>query len=105
MTRFAPFFGTCAILALLAGCVETVTPPPIAVVPPSEVVPPSGEDTCGLAAARMLIALDASAVATLPRSGPVRVIAPDQPVTLDFNAERLNVFTNAAGQIQRVTCG
>jgi hypothetical protein len=95
----ARLVGPGLAVALLAGCVDTGAPPSIAVEPPL------GEDTCGLAPARTLIALDASAIAILQRSGPVRVIGPDQPVTMDYNPERLNVFTTAQGRIERVTCG
>jgi hypothetical protein len=99
MRRVAAWLRGFGAVTLVVGCVETAAPPPIAIEPPL------GEDTCGLAPARLLIAQDSAAVATLGRSGPVRVIAPDQPVTMDYNAARLNVFTNAAGRIERVTCG
>jgi hypothetical protein len=98
MMRLASLAVPLGALAILAACVETV-PPPIAIEPPL------GEDTSGLAPARVLIGLDQAAIATLQRSGPVRVIGPDQPVTMDYNAARLNVFTTASGVIERVTCG
>lgn len=99
MRRLAALVGAFGAVALVAGCVETAAPPPIAIEPPL------GEDTCGLAPAQTLIALDSSTVAILQRTAPVRIIGPDQPVTMDYNPERLNVFTNAAGRIERVTCG
>ena len=41
------------------------------------------------------------------RSGAasVRVIGPDQAVTMDFRGDRLNLETNAGGRIVRVRCG
>ncbi len=35
----------------------------------------------------------------------VRVLAPNQPATMDFNPERLDVTTDDAGIATRVTCG
>ncbi len=97
--RAAPRAGRIIALMLLAACVETAAPPPLAIEPPL------GEDTCDLAPARTLIGLDSSVIAILQRSSPVRVIGPDQPVTMDYNPDRLNVFTTAQGRIERVTCG
>ena len=38
-------------------------------------------------------------------TGPVRVIGPNQAVTMDFNPERINLETDAVGIITRVFCG
>jgi hypothetical protein len=97
MDRLAAYGGALMAALALAGCIETV--------PPVAVVPQPVEDTCGLGPARNLIGLDAAALALLQRTQPVRVIGPNQPVTMDFNAERLNVFTDSSGRIERVTCG
>lgn len=35
----------------------------------------------------------------------VRALKPDQPVTLDFRGERVNVLQDAAGVIDRISCG
>jgi hypothetical protein len=35
----------------------------------------------------------------------VRVIRPGQAVTMDFNAERVNIELDAAGRVERVRCG
>jgi len=41
------------------------------------------------------------------RSGAriVRALRPGQPVTMEYNAERLNLHLDASGRIGRVTCG
>ena len=41
------------------------------------------------------------------RSGAktARVLKPNQPVTLEFNAERLNLAVDQNGRVTRVTCG
>jgi len=41
------------------------------------------------------------------RSGAktARVLKPNQPVTLEFNAERLNLMVDQAGRVTRVSCG
>ncbi len=38
-------------------------------------------------------------------SRDVRVIEPGQAVTLDFRADRLNLYVNERGAITRVSCG
>jgi hypothetical protein len=38
-------------------------------------------------------------------SRDVRVIEPGQAVTMDFRAERLNLYVNERGAITRVACG
>lgn len=35
----------------------------------------------------------------------VRVLRPDQVVTMEFNAERLNLTVDNAGRVTRVNCG
>ncbi len=35
----------------------------------------------------------------------VRVLKPNQPMTLDYRGERLNVHVDANGKIVRLTCG
>jgi hypothetical protein len=35
----------------------------------------------------------------------VRTLRPGQPVTMEYNAERLNLNLDASGKVVRVTCG
>jgi hypothetical protein len=82
-------------LAMLAACTT-----------PQEPTPQSapGPDTCGIAQFNRLIGSDAAAIdrATLPPR--TRIIAPDQPVTMDYSAERLNIMTDAAGRVTELRC-
>jgi hypothetical protein len=41
----------------------------------------------------------------LSAPGPVRVIRPNQPVTMDYRADRLNLELDARDRIIRVFCG
>ena len=57
-------------------------------------------------AASLLLMLCACAPETRPRaSATVRVIKPGDQVTMDFNAARLNIDVDAAGNISAVRCG
>ena len=44
------------------------------------------------------------AAITIPAGLNHRIIAPDTPVTMDFNAERINFLTDANGVITSVEC-
>ncbi|MBK6703152.1 MAG: hypothetical protein IPG56_04780 [Caulobacteraceae bacterium] len=44
------------------------------------------------------------AAATFPADGNIRIIMPNQPVTQDFSAQRLNVVTDANGVITSLEC-
>lgn len=47
--------------------------------------------------------VDDSALKTLSR--PYRVLSPDSAATQDFNADRLNIITNAKGIVTDIRCG
>ena len=61
-------------------------------------------DACGASGYRSLIGSNIGAV-TLPASLNHRVIGPGDVVTMDFVAERLNLWVSGSGEIERVTCG
>lgn len=42
---------------------------------------------------------------SLPASLTTRIISPGDPVTEDFNADRLNIFVDPKGWIARISCG
>lgn len=75
--------------------------------------PPSGtapidarpaEDQCG--AARMQYLIGQRVPASLATSGPVRIFASDDAVTMDYNPERLNIELDPASRlIVSVRCG
>jgi hypothetical protein len=62
------------------------------------------EDTCGAERYRSLVGTNVAAV-TLPAELDVRVIGPDEAVTMDFVETRLNLRTDADGTILEVYCG
>jgi hypothetical protein len=74
----------------LAACVPQ-TPPP--------------DPDCGAADLQTLVGQPASMLDTMKFSQAVRVIRPGMAVTMDYVAERLNIETDAASRITRVTCG
>ncbi|MCR8546373.1 I78 family peptidase inhibitor [Salipiger sp. P9] len=45
------------------------------------------------------------AAVTLPALDKIRVVREGQPMTMEFNPERLNIETDDAGVILRVFCG
>ena len=95
-----------ACLALLAGCAAPGTPP----TGTSPMPPPPPGTACNAQGAQFAIgkAPGASVVEEArQRSGSymARVLRPNQAVTMEFNAQRLNLELDAAGVIRRVRCG
>ena len=93
MTRTFSFTAGCAALLALAACVSE--PPAVA----------AEEDQCGASAQQGLIGQSREVLTEKSFTGPVRVIGPNQAVTMDFNPERINLETDAVGIITRVFCG
>ncbi|EEX09164.1 conserved hypothetical protein [Ruegeria lacuscaerulensis ITI-1157] len=95
MHRFIP------ILILLTACAETDLPEPAPLEPepaPVDLAFCKGEpfaDSVG------------QPVSTIQASLPERsrVLGPDDIATQDYRIDRLNVYVNGAGVIQRLTCG
>jgi PBP1b-binding outer membrane lipoprotein LpoB len=71
----------------------------------AEEPPLSPNPDCGAAGLQDLIGQPASMLETMKFSQPVRVIRPGMAVTMDYFAGRLNIETDAADRITRVTCG
>ena len=84
-------FVTVACLAALGACAQTTSGGGDA------------EDTCGAAEYEALIGTNVAAV-TFPADRNIRIIGPNQVVTQDFSAERLNVITDADGVITSLRC-
>jgi hypothetical protein len=85
----------------LAGCMmETEAAPPAPGAPQGE---------CNAAKAEAFIGRAGAAVAEQARAAAgakdVRVIGPDQAVTMDFRPDRLNLETDADGKVLKVRCG
>ncbi len=91
--------------ALLAAC---TTPAP----PPATGTAPAGPAAavCNAQGAQFAVGKTAGANVVeeaRQRSGSymARVLRPGQMVTMEFNAQRLNLDVNAAGVVTRVRCG
>lgn len=63
------------------------------------------KDTCGAVPLQNLVGSPATSVTSLKRENLVRVIAPGQMVTQDYQPERINVVTDAKGTVVRISCG
>ena len=87
-----------AIGICLTGCTKTMDAPS---------APPQSE--CDAAKAEAFIGRDAPLVAEQARlatgAKAVRVIGPDQAVTMDFRPDRLNLETSADGKVVKARCG
>lgn len=64
----------------------------------------TGAGACGASDLSFMIGMRANEV-TFDQAGPVRILAPDSAATTDFVANRLNVMTDAGGNITKFTCG
>ena len=86
-----------AILSLvaLAGCVDSQPNPAVQPV----------ADTCGATALQSLIGQDRNVLQTMKFAGPLRVLEPKAPMTMDYLITRTNVELDASGKIIAVTCG
>jgi hypothetical protein len=61
------------------------------------------KDTCNAAAYQALIGENGEAGASLP--DPKRIYQTGDPVTLDYNPERLNIKLDDTGKIVEIDCG
>ncbi|UXN68176.1 I78 family peptidase inhibitor (plasmid) [Devosia neptuniae] len=93
-----------AIATILVGCSNTT--PPVAQLPPltdcgaSELQDQVGQPVRGASAS------DATVDGIPVRSkGDVRVIAPGQAVIQNYSEDRLNLETDASGNLVRASCG
>ncbi len=95
MRRFIP------ILCLLSACAETA--------PVEDIIPTADTSPVDLAFCKGEPFADAigqpvsDIQAQLPERS--RVLGPDDIATQDYRIDRLNVYVNGAGVIQRLTCG
>ena len=87
-------FALLAVPLALAGCIEITVPGP----------PETPTDACG---AYNFESLTGAPISTLDLSAysDVRVIRPNQPVTLDLRPTRLNLELNGIDQLVRAYCG
>lgn len=92
-----------ALVLLLSAC----TP---AAHAPAASTPTAGGGECNAGPIQSLVGQEASNELTERAmrdsgSSSVRVIAPGQAVTMDFRHDRLNLYTDAANLITRISCG
>lgn len=90
------------LLTLLSACAQTPADPASAAATMS--------GRCNAAPVQFAVGRQADAglqADTRARSGArtVRVLGPDQVVTMEFNAERLNLSVDANNRVIRVNCG
>jgi hypothetical protein len=78
---------------LLAGCVVTAEPPGDSL------------ESCGAVELQSLVGQPGEVLDGMRFSQDVRVIQPGMAVTMDYSAERLNIWLNDREMIERVTCG
>jgi hypothetical protein len=95
MHRFIP------ILILLAACAETPSPEEARLAP--EAAPVDLAFCKGDPFADAIGQPVSTIQASLPERA--RVLGPNDIATQDYRIDRLNVFVNGAGIIQRLTCG
>ncbi|MBN8716225.1 I78 family peptidase inhibitor [Thermomonas sp.] len=86
---------------LLAACASQPAPPPPA--PPLAMA-------CDAAPAQRFVGQPATAAnveAARQAAGArtVRSLKPGQPMTMDYRGDRLNVLQDAAGKIDKISCG
>ncbi len=102
-------FGA-ALIALSACASEPPAPPPPAPPPPSSrpATPPPSEsaDACGANEAQRFVGRPRSEIPVPVLPNLQRVACTTCPVTMDFNARRLNFFYDAqTGIVKKVSCG
>jgi hypothetical protein len=105
--------------AALAGCqspsapdatpaadASTPTTPETPAAPASPTVPTGADDTCGAASYAWLIGENRSKIPATPPGKTVRVLCTTCPMTMDFNAGRVNiVYDEKSGIVGRIGCG
>ncbi|MGR3469306.1 MAG: I78 family peptidase inhibitor [Shimia sp.] len=84
------------LLILLAACAPVEAPVP---------APTPTPDTCGLAQAQRLLGMSREELMRTERLGAVRIIRPNDAVTMDFLPQRLNIYLDAGETVTNLTCG
>lgn len=83
---------------------------PLSACAPMPPGPPSQAGQCVDAPAQWAVGKTATAdvverVRVDTHSRTARVLKPGEVVTMEFNAERVNIYVDANGRIERVACG
>lgn len=82
------------------------TPAPITAAPTIPLPPPSPPDACGAAGMQWLVGQPRSKIPVPTDPSRRRVACTTCPVTMDYRADRLNIFFDAdTGIVKEVKCG
>lgn len=98
-----------AALGALAACGPTTPVPetPTAEAPvaaPANAAEATAQDTCGAVAFRHLVGTPAAGIDEASLPAGTRIVTPTTMVTQDFNPARLNVVTDANGNVASLSC-
>ncbi|RIX77920.1 I78 family peptidase inhibitor [Acidovorax cavernicola] len=102
---------TLAAAALLAACAAPApAPAPAAGAAPAPAAPAEPVFQCNAEGARFAVGQQATpqleaAARARAGAGTVRVLKPNQAVTMELNAGRLNISVDARGRVKDVHCG
>jgi hypothetical protein len=68
------------------------------------VVDAPSEDACGASALQHLVGAPVAAAEGVSAPGSVRIIRPNQAITMDYRTDRLNLDLDSRDRITRVYC-
>ena len=81
-------------------------PPPVSTAPTIPLPPPPPPDACGAAGMQWLVGQPRSRIPVPTDPSRRRVACTTCPVTMDYRADRLNIFFDAeTGIVKEVKCG
>ena len=84
---------------------ETAVTTPEPAPPAATPADPAAADTCNMTQHMALVGKPATDPAVPVASTTVRIIKPGDQVTMDFQATRLNIEVDAAGNVASLRCG
>ena len=90
------------LAAMMTSCTLNAPARPV-----SAPVEPAGDDACSASRLQTLVGKPAAAARDLGAAGAgsVRVLGPDDIVTMEFDGRRLTVRTDRSGTIVSIACG
>lgn len=94
--KSAAICGGLVAMLTLAACRDEMTETPADVAP---------GQMCPAAAQAGLIGQPASVLETMRFADPVRILRPGTAMTMDYRAERMNIYIDADEKIEKLTCG
>jgi Peptidase inhibitor I78 family len=97
-----------ALPLVLLACVPAFVPSPV--IDPLPVVDPMPkptprQGTCGAEDMQDLLGQSADKLKVMRFAGPMRVILPGMMVAMDYQADRVTITVDRAGNISKVVCG